>query len=59
MLDQYADIAVGRKAYWYGEYSKMSFFDSETENNIGYPDEYLTAVDTGWNPSNLILTKGE
>ena len=58
MQEQYSDIAVGNTLYWIPDYSKMSFFDCETEINIGYPEEYLTAADKGWDPVNSIVMEG-
>ncbi len=57
MQEQYSGAAVGEKAYWAPDYSKMSFFDAQTEKNVGYPQEYLTTADTGWDPCNLIMEK--
>lgn len=59
MQEQYSVATVGETAYWAPDYSKMSFFDAETEKNIGYPQEYLTLADKGWDPCNLIVDMGE
>ena len=59
MLEQSAGTATGHKAYWKPDYAKMSFFHVDSEKNIGYPEQYLTSADTGWDPSNLIASKGE
>ena len=57
MQEQHAGIAVGSIAYWRPDYTKMSFFNAETEINIGYPETYLTPADTGWNPCNSFVSK--
>lgn len=49
-----AGIVCGKTMYWMPKYEKMSFFDAETEKNVGYPDAYLTAMDKeNWNPSDI------
>ena len=58
MQEQYETAEVGAKVYWRPDYSKLSFFDEQTENNIGYPQEYLTSADTGWDPCNVVLKRG-
>lgn len=57
MQEQHAGAAVGSKAYWRPDYAKMSFFDAETEINIGYPEAYLTSADTGWDPCNSFASR--
>lgn len=58
MQEQYAQSGIGEKVYWRPDYSKMSFFDCQTEKNIGYPEIYLTAADKGWDPCNAFLSRG-
>ena len=58
MQEQYSGIEIGHVVYWTPDYTKMSFFDSETDGNIGYPDEYLTVADKGWDPVNTFTTQG-
>lgn len=58
MQEQYETAEVGAKVYWRPDYSKLSFFDEQTKNNIGYPQEYLTSADTGWDPCNVVLKRG-
>lgn len=58
MQEQYAQSGIGEKVYWRPDYSKMSFFDCQTEKNIGYPEIYLTAADKGWDPCNAFLARG-
>lgn len=59
MQEQYAQSEIGEKVYWRPDYAKMSFFDCETEKNIGYPEVYLTAADKGWDPCNVFIAGGE
>ncbi len=33
-----------QKVYWRPDYSKLSFFDEQTENNIGYPQEDISLL---------------
>lgn len=54
MVEQTSGLSVGTKVYWVPNYAKMSFFDVETERNLGYPEEYLTVADQNWNPSNVM-----
>ena len=58
MQEQYAQTGIGEKLYWRPDYTKMSFFDCQTEKNIGYPSAYLTAADKGWDPCNVFVTRG-
>lgn len=58
MQEQYAQTEIGEKLYWRPDYTKMSFFDCQTEKNIGYPSAYLTAADKGWDPCNVFVTRG-
>lgn len=58
MQEQYAETAIGEKVYWRPDYAKMSFFDCQTEQNIGYPETYLTVADKGWDPCNAFITRG-
>lgn len=59
MQEQHSQIGVNEKMYWHPDYSKMTFFDCETERNIGYPEIYLTAADKGWDPCNVFLARGD
>ena len=58
MQEQYAQTGIGEKLYWRPDYTKMSFFDCQTEKNIGYPEAYLTVADKGWDPCNALISRG-
>ena len=58
MQEQYAQTGIGEKLYWRPDYTKMSFFDCQTEKNIGYPEAYLTVADKGWDPCNALIARG-
>lgn len=58
MQEQYAQTGIGEKLYWRPDYTKMSFFDCQTEKNIGYPEVYLTVADKGWDPCNALIARG-
>ena len=59
MQDQHSGMEIGHVVYWEPDYSKMSFFDIETEKNVGYPQEYLTVADKGWDPVNSFTEEGD
>lgn len=58
MQEQSARLALGETVYWRPNWAKMSFFDCQTEKNIGYPEAYLTAADKGWDPCNVFAARG-
>ena len=43
-------LGAGRQLYWGLKLPKLSFFDVDSERNVGYPEEY-TAMD-GWELDN-------
>jgi ABC-type sugar transport system ATPase subunit len=51
--DQDKGICPGKILYWEIALNKLSFFDSQTEKNIGYPEEQLPDKEEIWDLSLL------